>query len=129
MCKWAKYETTHTYTQYLKNRSFWSLRHSMRNKYLIGGWPSSCALKSYLSFLFPQALWQRKPEWKREGEIYVKRKRHEREDTERQKSWRAEWEVSWRKKHSIWSSSEAEMAHYRISLVELHLTTPMLLTK
>lgn len=33
-----------------KEGSFCSLRHSVGNKYLIGGWPTSCALKSYLSF-------------------------------------------------------------------------------
>lgn len=75
MCKWAKYETTHTCIWYLKRESSQSLRHSMRNKYLIGGWPTSCSLKSYLSFsasihrrgLFPQALQQREREtlrWK-----------------------------------------------------------------
>lgn len=44
------------YVWYIKREPFWSLRRSMRNKYLMGGWPtSSSALKSYLSFLPPSA--------------------------------------------------------------------------
>lgn len=40
---------THTHAQHLQREPRQSLRRSMRNKYLIAGWPTSCALKSYLS--------------------------------------------------------------------------------
>lgn len=45
MCKWV----WSTHTRHLQREPRQSLRRSMRNKYLIAGWPTSCALKSYLS--------------------------------------------------------------------------------
>lgn len=40
---------TNEHCQCLKRQPWQSFRHSRRNKYLIVGWPTSCALKSYLS--------------------------------------------------------------------------------
>lgn len=95
---------THTHIQYLKREPSRSLRHSVRNKYLIGGWPTSCALKSYLSYsasihrrgLLRRALQRRVKE--RERHLCKKKEERERERggcAERQKSRRAEWEVIW----------------------------------
>lgn len=123
MCKWVWSMKPRTYIQYLKREPSWSLRHSVKNKYLIGGWPTSCALKSYLSYsasihcLLPQALqWRLK---KRETLMYKERGgKRERGNAKRRTSWRGEWEVIW-----------TENKWFRDSFVELHLKAPELLAK